>query len=609
MKLRPYQSKLIAQIAAHWQSGKRRVIAVAPTGSGKTVLFAKVADRFLNDFPNGRVWIIAHRIEMLLQARQKIEAMSERRIGKIDIDDRIDPSAEVYICSIQSLTARLPEITIAPSLIIIDEVHHAVADSYQEVLRKFPNSLVLGVTATPIRADGNGFRDSFDELVCAPGVKQLIEQGYLAPFKVFGAKMIDLKDVKRGRYDYNRQSLVDEIDRTIVYGDLLGAYKQYANNTKTVVFCVDIEHSRATAAAYKAAGIPAEHIDGEMDWKTRFTMLERFRSSETMVLCNCELILEGFDLDDIQTVQIVRPTASLSLYLQMVGRVLRPHPNKDYARIIDHTSNIALFGLPDEQRYWSLDPVPAMASGWSEKCPSCDHIFHPIKAKVNTYRQMAGGIPRQFGRTICPNCHTNIQFLLRKLGLLFNSDIPAQIVIEEQSSTIVEIKDAKEIKIQGGDKVKRSAQTVNKIKDRIHPDHRQLIDNIIRDAQSNVDAIEIISNLDTVEDFGIDHWQYIGAKLQYRPEWGKNSFYKYTVRKRFNIQRGEPDCSIIEIFEIVEELPTDGIFEPINWTLDLAIAEKYVSFARLQRRTYHIVKLTRTGAQWQEALQLLEVAG
>jgi hypothetical protein len=168
---------------------------------------------------------------------------------------------------------------------------------------------------------------------------------------------------------------------------------------------------------------------------------------------------------------------------------------------------------------------------------------------------------------------------------------------------------AKEIKIQGGDKVKRSAQTVNKIKDRIHPDHRQLIDNIIRDAQSNVDAIEIISNLDTVEDFGIDHWQYIGAKLQYRPEWGKNSFYKYTVRKRFNIQRGEPDCSIIEIFEIVEELPTDGIFEPINWTLDLAIAEKYVSFARLQRRTYHIVKLTRTGAQWQEALQLLEVAG
>jgi superfamily II DNA or RNA helicase len=608
MKLRPYQTKLIAEIAGKWQSGKRRVIAVAPTGSGKTVLFAKIADRHLNDEPNGRVWIIAHRIEMLLQARQKIEAMSERRIGKIDIDDRIDPSAEVYICSIQSLTARLPEITIAPTLIIIDEVHHAIADSYQEVLRKFPTTLVLGVTATPIRADGNGFRDSFDELVCAPGVKELIEQGYLAPFKVFGAKMIDLKDVKRGRYDYNRQSLVDEIDRTIVYGDLLSAYRQYANNTKTVIFCVDVEHSRATAAAYKAAGIPAEHIDGEMDWKNRSTILGRFRSGETMVLCNCELILEGFDLDNIQTVQIVRPTASLSLYLQMVGRVLRPHPDKDYARIIDHTSNIALFGLPDEERYWSLDPVSAMASGWTEKCPSCDHIFHPIKAKVNSYRQMAGGVPRQFGRTICPNCQTNIQFLLRKPGLLFNSDIPAQIVLEEQSSTIVEIEDAKQIKIRGGDKIKRGEQTVNKIKDRIHPDHRQLIDNIISDAQSNVDAIEIISNLDTVADFGIDHWQYIGAKLQYRPEWGKNSFYKYTVRKRFNIQRGEPDSSISEIFEIVEELPTDGIFDPSNWTVDLAIAEKYVSFARLQRKTYHIVKLTRIDVlQWQEAPQLVEV--
>jgi superfamily II DNA or RNA helicase len=610
MKLRPYQTKLIAEIAGKWQSGKRRVIAVAPTGSGKTVLFAKIADRHLNDQPKGRVWIIAHRIEMLLQARQKIEAMSDRRIGKIDIDDRIDPNAEVYICSIQSLTARLPEITIAPTLIIIDEVHHAIADSYQEVLRKFPTCLVLGVTATPIRADGNGFNDSFDELVCAPGVKELIEQGYLAPFKVFGAKMIELKDVKKGRYDYNRQSLVDEIDRTIVYGDLLTAYRQYANNTKTVVFCVDVEHSRATAAAYKAAGISAEHIDGEMDWKNRSSILGRFRSGETMVLCNCELILEGFDLDNIQTVQIVRPTASLSLYLQMVGRVLRPHPDKDYARIIDHTSNIALFGLPDEERYWSLDPVSAMASGWTEKCPSCDHIFHPIKAKVNTYRQMAGGVPRQFGRTICPNCHTNIQFLLRKPGLLFNSDIPAQIVLEEQSSTIVEIEDANQIKIRGGDKIKRSEQTVNKIKDRIHPDHRQLIDNIISDAQSNVNAIEIISNLDTVADFGIDRWQYIGAKLQYRPEWGKTSFYKYTVRTRFNIQRGEPDSSILEIFEIVEELPTDGIFEPSNWTADLAIAEKYVSFARLQRKTYHIVKLTRIGThQWQEAPQFVEIAG
>jgi superfamily II DNA or RNA helicase len=601
MKLRPYQSQLIAQIAANWQSGKRRVIAVAPTGSGKTVLFAKVADRHLNNRPDGKVWIIAHRIEMLLQARQKIEAMCERTIGKIDIDERIDPNAEIYICSIQTLTARLPEITIAPTLIIIDEVHHAIADSYQEVLKKFPTCLVLGVTATPIRADGNGFRDSFDELVCAPGVKELIQQGYLAPFKVFGAKMIELKDVKKGRYDYNRQSLVDEIDRTIVYGDLLAAYRQYANNTKTVVFCVDIEHSRATAVAYKAAGIPTEHIDGEMDWKTRSTILERFRSGETMVLCNCELILEGFDLDNIQTVQIVRPTASLSLYLQMVGRVLRPHPDKDYARIIDHTSNIALFGLPDEERYWSLDPVSAMASGWTEKCPSCNHIFHPIKANVNTYRKMAGGVPRQFGRTICPNCHANIQFLLRKPGLLFNSDIPAQIVLEEESRAIVEIKDAKEIKIQGGDKTKRSAQTVKKIQDRIHPDHRKLIDNIISAAQSNVDAVETISNLDTVEDFGIDHWQYIGAKLQYRPEWGKTSFYKHTVRKRFNIQRGEPDSSILKIFEIVEELPTDGIFEPSNWTLDLAIAENYVSFARLQRKTYHIVKLTRIGAhQWQE---------
>ena len=131
MKLRPYQTKIIAEVLASWQSGKRRVMATAPTGSGKTVLFAKIADKHLTDIPDGKVWIIAHRVEMLSQARQKIEAISDRRIGRIEIGDKFDPTAAVYICSIQSLAAKLAEIEAQPTLIIIDEVHHAIADSYQ----------------------------------------------------------------------------------------------------------------------------------------------------------------------------------------------------------------------------------------------------------------------------------------------------------------------------------------------------------------------------------------------------------------------------------------------------------------------------------------------
>jgi superfamily II DNA or RNA helicase len=513
MKLRSYQTKIISEVIARWQSGKRRVMVCAPTGSGKTVLFAKIAEKHLVDFPDGRVWIVAHREEILLQAKQKIEAVSQQTMGMIKFGYELDLDAQIQIASIQSLTSKLAELEISPSLIIIDEAHHSVAQSYQEVLQKFPQSLVLGVTATPIRSDGQGFQEIFDVLVCGPSVKQLIEQEYLAPFKVFGARLIQLKDVKIDSGDYHRQSLIDQIDRSIVYGDLLAAYQKYADNTKTVIFCIDIQHSQATAAAYRAAGITAEHIDGDIEPKERAAILKRFRSGETKVLSNCELILEGFDLEDIQTVQIVRPTASLGLYLQMVGRVLRPHPDKAYARIIDHTSNVALFGLPDSERYWSLDPVPAPLSGWVEKCPSCQHIFRPLKGHVTNHRLMSRGIPRQFGRTICPNCHRNIQFLLRKSGLLFNAEVPA-VIIEEDKVAIVEIRDSDQIKIKVGDRARHCGKVIQKSQTRIHADHLLLIDNILNHSSSFTVAIATLASLDEIEDFGIDHWQYIGAKMQ-----------------------------------------------------------------------------------------------
>ena len=564
----------------------------APTGSGKTVLFAKIAEKHLVDFPDGRVWVVAHREEILLQAKQKIEAVSQRTMGIIKFGYELDLDAQIQIASIQSLTSKLADMEISPSLIIIDEAHHAVAQSYQDVLKKFPKCLVLGVTATPIRADGQGFQDLFDALVCGASVKQLIEWEYLAPFKVFGAKLIQLKDVKINNGDYHRQSLIDRIDRSIVYGDLLAAYQKYADNTKTIIFCVDIQHSQATAATYRAAGITAEHIDGDIAPRERAAILERFRSGETKVLSNCELILEGFDLEDIQTVQIVRPTASLGLYLQMVGRVLRPHPDKAYARIIDHTSNVALFGLPDSERYWSLDPVPAPLSGWVEKCPSCEHIFRPLKGNVTNHRLMSRGIPRQFGRTICPNCYRSIQFLLRKSGLLFNAEVPA-IIVEEDKVAIVEIRDSDQIKIKVGDRARHCAKLVEKSQSRIHPDHLLLINNILHHSSSPAVAIATLASLDEIEYFGIDHWQYIGAKMEYRGEWSKTAFYKYTLRKRFKIHAGIPADSISAVFEIVEGLPPDDLVEPSNWTLDLDAAEKYISFAALQRKVYQVVKLIR----------------
>jgi superfamily II DNA or RNA helicase len=487
MELRTYQKRLIFQILDAWQRKKRRVIAVAPTGSGKTVIFAKLLEEYLRHHPE-QVLIVAHREELILQARSKIENVTELPIGIIKYGYKPDLTSPIQIASIQTLASNL-DLEIEPKLIVIDEVHHAVADSYRNLLRQFPTSFVLGVTATPIRTDGQGFDDLFDELITGPSVAELIQQGYLAPFKVFGAKQIQIKDTKITNGDYSRSSLVNEIDRSLVYGDLVSAYQQYAPNSKTVVFCVDIEHSLAAAAAYRAAGIAAEHIDGEVDYTERRAILDRFRSGETQVLTNCELILEGFDLDDIQTVQVVRPTASLALYLQMIGRVLRPHADKPYATIIDHTSNVALFGLPDHPHHWSLKPTPAPLSAWVQKCPRCDHIFRCLK-------------------------------------------------------------DAREI-------------------------------------------IATLVKMEIVEDFGINHWQYIGAKLGYRPSWSKGAFYKYTIRSRMKIRSDRPEESLSKIYAICAEEPTMTSFVPDNWTIELESAEKYIDFARSHRQKYYLVPMMR----------------
>jgi hypothetical protein len=455
------------------------------------------------------------------------------------------------------------------------------------------------VTATPIRTDGRGFDDLFDELIVGPSVAELIKDGYLSPFKVFGAKQIQIKDTKISQGEYNRQSLVNEIDRSLVYGDLVEAYQKYAPNTKTVVFCVDIQHSQQTAAAYRAAGIAAEHIDGEVDSKERKSILERFRAGETTVLTNCELIMEGFDLDDIQTVQVVRPTASLALYLQTIGRVLRPHPHKPHATIIDHTSNIALFGLPDHPHQWSLAPVPAPLSAWVQKCPRCDHIFRCLKSEQKVTRQTRAGVPRQYGIAICPCCQTRFEFLIGRAGLIFNANIPQRIVTEVENTAIVELDGSNKPVLKVGNPQATNQSIIQKTIQGIHPDHLKIIDNIIRDSRDGNAALAMLTQMELTEDFGFNHWQYIGAKLGYRTNWSKGAFYKYTVRKRMKIRSDVPERELVKIYAICDTLPETQTVIPQNWTSELESAEKYLQFALAHRQKYYLVPLTRNAqGEW-----------
>ncbi len=602
-QLRPYQNALIAKIVDAWQRHKRRIIAVAPTGSGKTIVFAKLIEQYLSK-NNKQVLVVAHREELILQAQDKIANLTDTPIGIIKYGYTPNLDAPIQIASIQSLARNLAEIEINPHLIVIDEVHHAASDSYRALLDKFPTSYVLGMTATPVRTDGRGFDDLFDELIVSASVAELIKLGYLAPFKIFGAKLIQIKDPKIRYGDYDRQSLIDEIDRSLIYGDLVAAYQKYAPNTKTVVFCVDIAHSEQTAAAYLAAGIAAEHIDGEVDYQERKAILDRFRSGETQVLTNCELILEGFDLDDIQTVQIVRPTASLALYLQTIGRVLRTHPDKPYATIIDHTPNIALFGLPDHPHQWSLAPTPAPLSRWVQKCPRCDHIFRCTTSESKVTRKTRAGIPRQYGMTICPCCQTRFEFLIERSGLLFNAGIPQRIVTEVANTTIVELGTKNLPKLTPGKPAQIAQTIVARTVSCIHADQLKIITNIIESSGSSKIAVDTIGQLSITEDFGFAHWQYIGAKVGYKSNWAKTAFYKYTFRKRLKIRTDRPDAGLTLIYAISPTVPTEPILHPENWTSERDSAENYIRFSLTQGKRYHLVPLIRTeSGDWVLAMQ------
>lgn len=353
LELRPYQDSLAQKIFHEWSQGNRRVLAQLPTAAGKTIVFATIAQEFTAR--GQKVLVLAHRQELILQAREKLEAVTGLSTGVIKANYKANPDCLIQVASVQTLLRReLPP----AELVIVDEAHHATAKTYRRILENYPAAYVLGVTATPIRTDGSGFDGLFDALVCGPTTRELIDQGHLSPFRLFasGESMIT-QGVRTTGGDFNTKHLADANEATALAGDLIKNYYKFAGGKRCVVFAINIAHSEAIAQRYREAGIPAEHLDGNTPTEQRSSILNRFRTGESLILSNCGIISEGFDLPAIEAVQIARPTKSLALWLQMVGRALRPSPGKDFARIIDHTDNWQRLGLPDRPHLWLLEGI------------------------------------------------------------------------------------------------------------------------------------------------------------------------------------------------------------------------------------------------------------
>lgn len=382
MDLRPYQHKAVADIRAAYADGAQSPVFILPTGSGKSVVLRHVAEQA--KARGRRVMAIAHRRELVSQlAGRHLAHLSP---GVIQAGVEPSPHAPVQVASVQTLARRLATVQ-PPDLLLFDEAHHAPAGQWKAVRAAFPNAKVLGVTATPCRLDGRGLRDCFDALVLGPSAAWLTENGYLAPAEVWAPSAPDLTGIRTRAGDWAPGELAAALEKSQVVGDAVQSYRRHLDGRTAVAFCASVAHAEGTASAFRAAGVSAEVLTGETP--DRDDVLSRLASGETQVLASVDVISEGFDLPAVAGAILLRPTKSLGLYLQQVGRALRPAEGKSAAVILDHAGNALRHGLPDEDRQWSLDGAPPRPDTQRtedgqvlsvRQCPACFAVHRPAPA-------------------------------------------------------------------------------------------------------------------------------------------------------------------------------------------------------------------------------------
>lgn len=378
--LRDYQQALTQSVKAAFLHGVSAVCLQLPTGGGKTVVFCSiVADHVA---AGDRVLILAHRVEILDQICAAL-----RRFGIVHgviAPDRPETADCVQVASIATIARRLDKWRDQFDLVIADECHHAVAASWLRVIKAMPRAKILGVTATPERLDGRGLRDVFDLLIVGPSVAALIDLGYLAPAAVFApAKSPDLDGVGIRAGDFKLEDLRPRMGGFVIQSSI-DEYIRLCRRHRAIFFCVDRKHSKDVVAALRRAGIAAIHIDAETSPEARKAALAAFAAGEIEVICNVALFGEGLDLPSVESVVILRPTRSVALHLQMIGRALRPASGKDRAIVLDFAGNTTRLGLPDAPREWSLDAKPrrerAKGDNAAKRCHHCGAL-NPAPAR------------------------------------------------------------------------------------------------------------------------------------------------------------------------------------------------------------------------------------
>lgn len=386
MQLRPYQSQLITDIRLQYQLGHKAVLAVLPTGGGKTVCFSYIAEQAAKK--GNRVCVLVHRAELLDQASRAMPVPH----GIIAANRAMDLSHTVQVASVQTLARRLH---LLPrdffQLLVVDEAHHTSAGTWAKVIEHFHAAKLLGVTATPIRSDGRGLGEHYQAMVQGPTAQQLTDEGYLAAARVLAPPGFDSTGLRKRMGDFDPKEAEQRVGT--IMGDCLGHYCKHLPGQTAIAFCCSVAHAEAVADLFQRNGIAAASIDGTMDTAQRRQLLSDLGTGRLKVLTSCALIGEGVDVPSVGGCILLRPTASVALHLQMIGRCLRPQPGKR-AVVLDHVGNTLRLGHHLEPRDWSLDGVRkrdreqapsvkvcpqcfATSASTVQVCRECGHVFAP----------------------------------------------------------------------------------------------------------------------------------------------------------------------------------------------------------------------------------------
>lgn len=436
MNLWPFQVRAIDQLDQAVAAGSRAPLLVLPTGSGKTTIATELIGR-----RDQRALFLAPRRELVHQASARL-AVAGILHGVLlaGADERKNGSARVQVASIDTLVSRMlrrNRLTLGDfDLVLVDEAHLSITDVRRRLLACWPNALRIGLTATPTRKDGRALGVLYDRLIEPATVAELQRDGFLVPARYFSISEPDLDRVRTIGGDYHGRDLEKAVNQPQLVGDIVQTWLARAGDRRTVVFCTSIAHSVAVSEAFQRAGVATEHVDASTPTAEREAIFERFSTGRTQILTNCFLASYGFDLPVLSCVVLARPTKSLMLYLQMLGRGLRIAESKSDCLVLDHSGCVHRHGFAHDERPWTLEgefslvrdatsaaretaearqidcPECAAVFSGTRTCPSCGYYLAPKGKIVETI----DGELVEVGASLQPDQQDRLEFYLELRG-------------------------------------------------------------------------------------------------------------------------------------------------------------------------------------------------